>query len=63
MFAIPDGLPPPVAVTYCGPAVAGASTGPESVTVGVLLSIWTVLLMLAETPAASLAARVSDRGP
>jgi hypothetical protein len=38
MSAIPDGLPPAVAVTYWVPAVDGASTGPASDTVGVLLS-------------------------
>jgi hypothetical protein len=32
MSAIPDGLPPAVAVTYWVPAVDGASTGPESET-------------------------------
>jgi hypothetical protein len=38
MSAIPDGLPPAVAITNCVPAVEGASTGPESEIVGVLLS-------------------------
>ena len=36
--AIPDGLPPALAVTYCVPAVLGASVGPLSDSVGVLLS-------------------------
>jgi hypothetical protein len=37
--AIPEGLPPAVAVTYCVPAVDGASVGPEREIVGVLLSM------------------------
>src|SRR5438309_2193583 len=40
--SIPDGLPPAEAVTYCVPAVDGASVGPENETLGVLLSMSTV---------------------
>ena len=39
MSAIPDGLPPAVALTYCVPAVDGASTGPDNESVGMLLSM------------------------
>ena len=44
MPSIPDGLPPAVAVTYCVPAVEGASSGPENETTGWLLSIDTVFV-------------------
>jgi hypothetical protein len=37
--AIPDGPPLAVAVTYCVPAVVGASVGPENETEGRVLSI------------------------
>ena len=51
------------AVTYCVPAVDGASDGPDSDTVGGWLSTQTVFEMLAETPAASAAFSVSRSAP
>src|SRR5450631_3565437 len=64
--AIPEGDPPPVAVTYCTPAVDGASVGPDSETVGWLLSMYTVFVYAGsgvETPAASVPRIVSATGP
>jgi hypothetical protein len=55
MRAIPDGLPPAVALTYCVPDVDGASVGPDSFTQGSLVSTYTVSERVAVTPAAFVA--------
>jgi hypothetical protein len=59
----PDGPAAAVAVTYCTPAVEGASVGPESTTLGCSLSTARVLPALAQTLAAFSAWTVTCTAP
>ena len=63
MSAIPEGPAAAVAVTYCVPALEGASVGPLSEIVGVELSMLIVLVGASVTPAAFVASSVNFAWP